>query len=407
MIKEEEKENVPLIKDTPSKTRFDIILMAIGVIVVGSTLRAPITAVGPVILEITEQLNLTPLLVGLITTIPLMSFALLSVLAPKAAKRFGLENLLLYSMLFLALGLFVRSVGSVSLLFLGAALIGAAITIGNVLMPAFIKKEFPEKAGLITGFYLVSMNLTSALAVGFSIQIGQATGLGWKASIGIWGVLSLIAFLLWLPQIKKRIVSSTKDNSRLNSKALWKSRLAWQISILMGLQSFFFYTLAAWLPTVLQSWGMSAENSGWMLSYIQMGQLPIMLIGPIVAGKMKDQTPLMWVTFILLLLGLIGIIVWKTEFIIISVILIGVSLGLAYTLVTMFFILRTKHPSESANLSGMAQSVGYLIAATGPPLFGALYSLTNNWYVPLALLLVAAVFLLTSGLASSKNRYVS
>jgi len=407
MIKEEEKENVPLIKDTSSKTRFDIILMAIGVIVVGSTLRAPITAVGPVILEITEQLNLTPLLVGLITTIPLMSFALLSVLAPKAAKRFGLENLLLYSMLFLALGLFVRSVGSVSLLFLGAALIGAAITIGNVLMPAFIKKEFPEKAGLITGFYLVSMNLTSALAVGFSIQIGQATGLGWKASIGIWGVLSLIAFLLWLPQIKKRIVSSTKDNSRLNSKALWKSRLAWQISILMGLQSFFFYTLAAWLPTVLQSWGMSAENSGWMLSYIQMGQLPIMLIGPIVAGKMKDQTPLMWVTFILLLLGLIGIIVWKTEFIIISVILIGVSLGLAYTLVTMFFILRTKHPSESANLSGMAQSVGYLIAATGPPLFGALYSLTNNWYVPLALLLVAAVFLLTSGLASSKNRYVS
>src|SRR3546814_15142626 len=109
----------------------------------------------------------------------------------------------------------------------------------------------------------------------------------------------------------------------------------------------------------------------------------------------------MWVTFILLLLGLLGIIIWNTEFIIISVILIGVSLGLAYTLVTMFFILRTKHSSESANLSGMAQSVGYLIADTGPPLFGALYSLTNNWYVPFALLLVAVVFLLTSGLASS------
>src|SRR5690606_599585 len=131
---------------------------------------------------ITEQLRLTPMLVGLITTIPLMSFALLSVLAPKAAKRTGLEKLLLYSMLVLAFGLFVRSVGNVSLLFIGAALIGAAITIGNVLMPAFIKKEFPNKAGLITGFYLVSMNLTSALAVGFSIRIGQSTGLGDRKS---------------------------------------------------------------------------------------------------------------------------------------------------------------------------------------------------------------------------------
>src|SRR5690606_20170134 len=170
----------------------------------------------------------------------------------------------------LALGLLIRSAGNVSLLFIGAALIGAAITIGNVLMPAFIKKELPERTGLITGFYLVSMNLTSALAVGFSISIGQSTGLGWKASIGIWGVLALIAFIFWLPQIRKKTTVSGDGKSKLNSKALWKSRLAWQISILMGLQSFFFYTLAAWLPAALQSWGMSAERSGWMLSYIQM-----------------------------------------------------------------------------------------------------------------------------------------
>jgi len=405
MIQEDEKKSM---KDNSAKTRFNIIMMVVGVIVVGSTLRAPITAVGPVILEITQQLRLTPVLVGLITTIPLMSFALLSVLAPKAGKRVGLEKILLYSMLILALGLFIRSTGNVLFLFIGAALIGAAITIGNVLMPAFIKKELPEKAGLITGVYLVSMNLTSALAVGFSIEIGRITGLGWKASIGIWGILALIAFFLWLPQVKAGSRPSVEDNSsRSSSKALWKSRLAWQISILMGLQSFFFYTFAAWLPAILQSWGMSAESSGWMLSYIQMGQLPVMLIGPIVAGKMKDQSSLMWFTFVLLLLGLMGLIVWKTEFIMISVIIIGISLGLAYTLVTMFFILRTRNPAESADLSGMAQSVGYLIAACGPPLFGALYSLTNNWYVPLSLFIVAAIFLLTSGLASSKDRYVS
>src|SRR5690606_5135906 len=172
-------------------------------------------------------LRLTPVLVGLITTIPLMSFALLSVLAPKAARRIGLERILLYSMLVLALGLLIRSTGNVFLLFIGAALIGAAITVGNVLMPAFIKKEFPAKVGLITGFYLVSMNFTSALAAGYSIKIGQITGLGWKGSIGIWGVLALFAFLLWLPQVKKKPVISVQDKVSKN-KGFWKSSLAWQ-----------------------------------------------------------------------------------------------------------------------------------------------------------------------------------
>ena len=394
------------INSSPTKTKLEVIIMVLGVIIIAANLRAPITSVGPVIMEITKELRLTPVLVGLITTIPLMSFALLSTFTPKAARLIGLEKLLLYSLLLLAIGLFTRSIGNIFFLFLGAALIGIAITIGNVLMPAFIKKEFPEKSGLITGYYLVSMNLVSALAVGYSIRIGQITGFGWQASIGIWGLFALLGFFIWLPQLRKKTPLSVQDKSQ-TAKTIWKSRLAWQIALFMGLQSFFFYIFAAWLPAMLQNWDMSADRSGWMLSYIQMGQVPMMLIGPLLAARMKNQTSLVWVTFILLLIGLAGVLFWKTEYIIVSVILVGISLGLAFALATMFFVLRTKSASESADLSGMSQSIGYLIAACGPPIFGALYSVTSNWYVPLLMLFGAAFILLLVGLAAARDKYVT
>lgn len=390
---------------TTPKTKLDVTVMIAGVIFIAANLRAPITSVGPVMMEITEQLQLTHVLVGLITAIPLLSFALLSTFTPRVARWVGLERLLLYSLLLLALGLFTRSAGNVALLFLGAAMIGVAITIGNVLMPAFIKKEFPGQVGLVTGFYLVSMNLTSALAVGYSIQIGRMSDLGWQGSIGIWGVLALIAFFIWLPQLRKKKFASNNTVPVVH-KSPWYSRLAWQISIFMGLQSFMFYILAAWLPTILQSWGMSADRSGWMLSYVQMGQVPMMLIGPILADRMKKQTVLVWVTFVILIIGLCGITIWRTEYIVVSVVLLGISLGLAFTLAMMFFVLRTRNVSQAADLSGMAQSVGYLIAAAGPPVFAGIFSLTGNWFYSLTLLFVGALVLLLVGLSSARDRFV-
>lgn len=142
-------------------------MILFSIILIAANLRAPITSIGPVIPEMTHQLHLTPTLVGLVTAIPLICFSLFSTFMPRVSRIVGLEKLLLYSLLLLALGLFTRSAGNVFLLFLGSAFIGIAITIGNVLMPAFIKKKFPNKVGLVTGTYLLSMNLTSALAVGY------------------------------------------------------------------------------------------------------------------------------------------------------------------------------------------------------------------------------------------------
>lgn len=431
--------------------------MALGIILIGANLRAPINAVGPVINEITEALRLTPVLVGLVTTIPLMAFALLSTFAPATARRLGLEKVLLYSILVLGAGLFIRSGGSIFLLFFGAALIGVGITFGNVLMPALIKKEFPTRTGLITGMYLVSMNLVSALAAGYSTSIGRSTGMGWKASIGIWGLIAVVTLVIWLPQVLKKRATATdqplppgtpdetgsnETESDIRSKdhtdkatsapgvttgspadpieappvpdhkgtaqrpSIWGSRLAWQIALFMGLQSIMFYIIAAWFPTVFQSWGMSADRSGWMFSYFQLGQVPVMFIGPVLAARMKNQVPLVWVMFLLLSVGMAGILSANTEFIFTAMIISGVALGLAFTLAMMFFVLRTKTTSEAAELSGMSQSVGYLIAAGGPPLFGALFSVTGNWSIPLLFMVATTLALFFTGLYSAKDRQV-
>lgn len=381
-------------------------MILVSIILLAANLRAPITTVGPVIPEMTDQLHLTPAMIGLVTAIPLICFSIFSTFMPRMSRIFGLEKLLLYSLLFLAFGLIVRSAGSVVFLLIGSAVIGIAITIGNVLMPAFIKKKFPYKVGLVTGIYLVSMNLTSALAVGYSISIGQIGGLGWRGSIGIWAVLSLVAFFGWMPMVQKEkpAPASAEASTILIT---WKSRLAWQISIFMGLQSVIFYVFAAWLPAMLQSWGMSATKAGWMLSYVQMGQVPMMLIGPLLADKMKNQTLLVWITFVLLMSGLIMIMVWQTKFIVAAVVLVGISVGLAFTLAMMFFILRTRSVAGAAALSGMSQSVGYFVAACGPLLFGALYGWTHSWQIPMLLLVIAAIVMFFNGLYAAKDRYVS
>lgn len=375
------------------------------IVLIAANMRTPITTVGPVIPEIAQQLHLTPVMIGLFTTVPLVCFALLSTFMPRLSGLFGLEKSLLYSSLILAIGLIIRSLGNVFVLFTGYLLIGIAITIANVLMPAFIKKKFPDRLGLVTAIYLVSMNLTSALAVGYSINIGKIGELGWQGSIGIWTVLSFFTFFCWIPMVPKRKKMANLIQGTL-TRELFKSRLAWHISIFMGSQSLVFYVFGAWLPAILQEWGMPAEKAGWMLAYVQTGQVPMMLIGPLLADRMKKQNILVWLSFILLAAGLTMIIIWKTAFIILSVLLVGIAVGLAFTLATMFFVLRTKYIEESAALSGMSQSVGYFLAAIGPPFFGILYALTKSWFVPLLILLVSSLVLLFTGLKGAENRYV-
>lgn len=384
------------------------ILMFLGVIFIASNLRAPLTSVGPVVAEISKALSLSNTAAGLITTIPLMAFALLSGVVPKVSRKYGMELVLLGSIILLTIGLIIRPLGSIVSLFLGAALVGTAITVGNVLMPAFIKNNFSNKVGTMMGVYSVAMNLTAALAAGFSISLGRITNFGWKGSIGIWLVLSLVTIVVWIPQLKKKQEETVKGDFPIeeNTVNLYKSGLAWAVTVFMGVQSLLFYCLAAWLPKVAQTWGMSVEDSGWILSYVQFAQLPMTFAGAIIASKMNNQKLLSLIVGLLFIVGIGGILIFKTEYIVLWCVLIGAGSGLAFSLSMLFFVLRTRSTVQSAELSGMAQAFGYLIAACGPPLFGAFYDFSGSWTSSFIFLLVMSVTLLISGIIAGKDTWV-
>lgn len=275
------------------KSERELFILLVGIILIGANLRAPLTSVGSLIPVIRDDLGVSNAVVGTITTIPLIAFAFVSPFAPKIANRFGMKRTILVSMLILVIGIILRSMTGVVTLFSGTVLIGVGISFGNVLIPGLIKISFPLKIGLITAFYAVSMNLFAALASGLSVPISIIGNLGWQGSLGAWGILVLIAIIIWLPQLKNQADLPKFDTNQTMKKTnMWKSKTAWQVTVFMGLQSLMFYTILTWLPEILQLNGYSASGAGWMLSIMQFGLIPMNFIIPILASKLVDQRKL-------------------------------------------------------------------------------------------------------------------
>lgn len=386
------------------KSERELFILLIGIVLIGANLRAPLTSVGSLIPVIRDDLGVSNAVVGTITTIPLIAFALVSPFAPKIANRFGMERTILVSMLILVIGIILRSMTGVVTLFSGTVLIGVGISFGNVLIPGLIKMSFPLKIGLITAFYAVSMNLFAALASGLSVPISSIGNLGWQGSLGAWGILVLIAIIIWLPQLKNQADLPKFDTNQTMKKTnMWKSNTAWQVTVFMGLQSLMFYTILTWLPEILQLNGYSASGAGWMLSIMQFGIIPMNFIIPILASKLVDQRKLGMFVGAAFLVGVLGLIQGQATVIVISVILIGIACGSAFSLSMMFFTLRTNDGYEASELSGMAQSIGYILAATGPTIFGGLHDLTGTWNAPLILLLIISVIISIAGTLAGRD----
>lgn len=395
--------------DNPSDSSTGVRLLILGIIFIGMNLRAPLTSVGPLVGIIHDDLGISNTLAGVLTTLPLLAFALVSPFAPKLAQRFDMKQVLLAALPILAMGIILRSVSGIGTLLLGTVLLGFAISICNVLLPSLIKQEFPTKIGLLTGIYSVAMNLCGAIASGISIPIASDLGLGWKGAIGCWAVLTFISLFVWLPQTHylQKQISVVKLDSKNETVNVWRSRLAWKVTLFMGLQSLMFYINIAWLPEILIERGLSSSSSGWMLSLLQFSLLPFTFIVPIISARMSNQRLLVMFTFLLLFVGYLGLMIGGNLLIPVWAIFIGIGGGSAFSLSMMFFSLRTQNTHQAAELSGMAQAIGYLFAAIGPTLFGLIHDITHNWTLPLFILVVAAVVLLIVGLGAGSNQSVS
>nr|WP_279011796.1 MFS transporter [Vagococcus fluvialis] len=380
-------------------------LLLLGIIMIATNLRAPITSVGPLVGTITNSLNLTGAQAGLITTLPLIAFAIISPIAPKLARKFGTEPTILGALILIILGLSIRYLPSISTLFLGTAILGCGIAIGNVLIPSIVKQEFQNQSGLVTGIYSVSMNLTGAIASGVSMPLIEKLGWTWNQAFSLWIILAALALLAWLPQLKNK-KATPEVNVVDTNNSIWHSSLAWSVSLFMGIQSFIFYVLVAWLPEMLISQGIPSSKSGGMLSLLQLTLLPTTFIIPIIAEKRPNQKSLVVISFTLFTLGISGLMFSSLAVISLSIIAIGIAGGIAFSLSMMFFNIRTSTPKEAADLSGMAQSIGYILAAVGPFLFGLLHDLTNNWQSSLFLLIGMTIILLFVGLNAGSSKKV-
>ncbi|MBV6713208.1 MFS transporter [Paenibacillus chitinolyticus] len=404
---------MPLARQDQDTARTAGWLLIVGILFIGAVLRAPLTSVGPLIGTIKGELGISNTLAGTLTTLPLLMFAVISPFAPKWARKYGIEAVLLAAAAILTVGILLRSASGAGTLFLGTALLGVAIALCNVLLPSLIKRDFPARIGLMTGVYSVSMNLSGAAASGISVP--AASGLGWKGALGAWAALSLLALLFWLPLVNgsrkarqgaARVSAVSANSSGNKAVSVWKSPLAWKVTLFMGLQSTFFYAFVAWLPAVLNTRGLSAEYAGWMLSLMQLALLPITFVVPILAARMANQRFLVTLTCVLFLAGILGLLLGSTALVPLWIILAGIGGGCAFSLAMMFFSLRTRSAQQSAELSGMAQSFGYLLAAAGPILFGFLHDTTGGWTTPLLLLAAIAVLLFVVGQGAAANGFV-
>jgi len=394
---------------TGARSQATFWIMIIGIIFISANLRAPLTSVGPLIGHLRDNVHLSNTLAGFITTVPLLAFASLSPFIPTLGRRFGMERLILISLTALTIGIVVRSLSGALTLYVGTAILGFAITVCNVLLPSLIKREFPKHMGTMTGVYSVSMNLCGAVASGISIPLAVGAGMSWQGALGVWGILSFVSLLIWVPQLKAPAqpavaVSVASSDRPVN---IWRSSLAWQVTLFMGIQSTIFYVLVAWLPEILQGQGISSSQSGWLLSILIIASLPFGFIVPVLAGRMRNQQLLVILTAILLGSGTLGLLYGSLHLLVLWVIILGVGVGFAFGLSMMFFGLRTRSAQQAAELSGMAQSIGYLLAATGPALIGYLHDATHSWSVPLLLLVGASVLLGIVGLGAGRDRFVA
>lgn len=387
---------------------FLAILNILIVILVSSTLRSPITSVGPVLNQISASLQLDHLQSSLLTSIPLLMFASCSVLVSRFSTKFSMNQFLLYALIILSFGLFLRVFGTIETLFIGSVFIGLGICIGNVITPGFIKNNFPKQIGLMTGIFAVAMNLTAALASGYSVSIGNWTGYGWRGSLGIWLIIALLGLLVIVIELifNKRNQKENQIKTVKSDFNMFRSSQAWNISVFMGLQSAVYYSLISWLPAVLGDYGMNGNEPGWILFTIQIAMIPITFIGPIIANRMKNQKPMMLFVCIAMFASMLMFAWLKTENIYITAILLGLSNGLSFSLSILFFSLRTKSSINAIKISGMAQSIGYLIAAFGPPIFGKLHDWDSSWQTSFYFVALLIIIMFFFGWKAAQAKFV-
>jgi cyanate transporter len=384
----------------PHASRGAAVLLVAAIVVVALNQRPAVVGVAPVLTDLRADTGLSSALAGLLTTLPVLCFGAFAPLAPRLGRRIGLETAVAASLVLLVAGIALRLLTPVAALYVGSLVAGAAIAIANVLMPAYVKREF-ARPGAVMGAYSAALNVGAAAAAGLTVPIGVALDAGWRVALASWLVLALAALLLWVPVAGVRGLRSAPDDA--GSWSLLRRPLACQVTAFLGLQSVQFYSIAAWLPTLLADAGVPVGEGGLLLAVANLVGAAAALVAPAVAGRLRTQRPLVAVVLAAYLVGLGGLLLAPDTGTLVWVALFGVAQGGGFALALTLIVLRSATPLVAARLGGVAQCVGYLVAAAGPVVLGALHDATGGWRWPLGLLLGLLVPMALTGWGAARD----
>ncbi|MCR9028902.1 CynX/NimT family MFS transporter, partial [Citrobacter amalonaticus] len=362
-------------------------LLIAGILMIATTLRVTFTGAAPLLEAIRTDYGLTTAQTGLLTTLPLLAFALVSPLAAGIARRIGMERSLFAAMLLICAGVAVRSLPDAALLFLGTAIIGCGIALGNVLLPGLIKRDFSQHVARLTGAYSLTMGAAAALGSALVVPLALS-GFGWRGALLSLMVFPLLALLIWLPQWRNAAHANVTTSRTLHARGIWRSPLAWQVTLFLGINSLIYYVIIGWLPAILISHGYSEAQAGSLHGLLQLATASPGLLIPLVLHRFHDQRCIAALVSLMCAVGAAGL--WfMPDQAVLWTLLFGFGSGATMILGLTFIGLRASSAHQAAALSGMAQSVGYLLAACGPPLMGRIHDAQGNWQIPL--LTVAAL----------------
>ena len=387
------------------------ILIILGVIFLSLILRTPITSVGAIVGPLKSILDINNTVAGFITTIPLIAFAIFSPMVAKFSNKARLEKTLLFSAVIISIGLGLRFYINTYVFFITTFIIGVGITVGNVLLPGLVKKYYPEKIGIMTGFYAVVMNIGAAVAAGISYPI-LSTNIGGKnfatgLAVNIWIIIAVVNIVIYVVMSKNNNASEVTDTHE-KVHGYFKYSKMWTIMLSMGLQSALFYCSVSWFAEIMISKDFSPETAGLLLSISQFAQFPSTFIVPILADKLHNKLIIPVVITIGYLISLVGMLYTSGNFVLMLtfIIIFALAGGGSFSYVMYLFSVKSRNESEAADISGLAQSGGYLLAAIFPPLLGYIRDI-SDWNKALyVLILTAAVLLITLVHCSSKGNII-
>jgi CP family cyanate transporter-like MFS transporter len=390
-----------------SGARKPMLLLAVGMVLVAANLRPAASSVGPLLDRIRDDLGLSSAAAGALTTLPVLCFGLVAPLGPALGRRIGYQAAVGCALVELVAGLLLRLVPGIAPLYLGTTLAGAAIAIGNVLLPVLVKRSFHERAGAMTGVYTTALIASAALAASVSVPLANAFGDSWRAALGFWAAPAAIGLLAWLPQLRDHERDAGSTSPALPARALLRDPLAWQVTAYFGFQSCAFYIVLSWLPTIFQSHGIGRTTAGLLLGVSMIAGLPGALLLPGIAARAREQGRFALGCSVFVAAGLVGLLAAPTGAPWLWVALIGIGMQASFPLALILVVLRSRNVAETAALSTMMQGLGYLMAAAGPVAVGALHDATNSWAPAIVVMLGLLVFQALFGLAAGRDRKLS